>query len=149
MTTSAPLISDGGLEGLEDPGEAGLSDYELAWATRSFSPLLGHRLLVKDVSRREQWDYKPLCFVEAASNNMSGGITLYYIIQSSTLKQSFCFPNVDVSAGDASAGRRRLEDPGHPHGAPRPPRAAHHQVHLPPDQPDLQLLLLPDGQVPQ
>ena len=51
ITTSAPLISDGGLGGLGDLGEAGLSDYELSWATRSFSPLLGHRLLVKDVSR--------------------------------------------------------------------------------------------------
>ena len=85
---------------------------------------------------------------------MSGGITLLYhtmlLANIETLKQSFCFPNVGVSAGDASPGRRRLEDPGNPDGAAlRPPRAADHQVHLPPDQPDLQLLLLPDDQVPQ
>ena len=47
-------MSDQGLGGLGGPGEAGLSDYELSWATRSFSPLLGHRLLVKDVSRRRR-----------------------------------------------------------------------------------------------
>ena len=51
ITTSAPPISDRGLGG---QGEAGLSDYEVSWATKSFSPLLGHRLLVKDVSTRKR-----------------------------------------------------------------------------------------------
>ena len=54
------------------------------------------------------------------------------------------------SAGGAAPGWRRLEDPGHPNvPGSRPPRGAHHQVLLPPDQPDLQLLVLPDDQVPQ
>ena len=152
MTTSTPLI--------REPGESGLSDYSVSWSTKSFSPLLGHRLLVKDVSSEEeraQWDYEPLCFVEAASNNMSAGITLYYIIQwhcsSLTLKQSFCCPRALMlmfSAGGPAPGWRRLEDTGHPNVlCPHPPRGAHHQVLLPPDQPDLQLLVLADDQVPQ
>ena len=94
ITTSGPLTGE--------LGETGLSDYSVSWSTKSFSPLLGHRLLVKDVSSEgeAQWDYEPLYFVEAASNNMSAGITLYYITQwqcsSLTLKQSLCYPNVDV-----------------------------------------------------
>ena len=75
ITTSGHLIGE--------LGESWLSEYSVSWSTKSFSPLLGHRLLVKDVSSEgeAQWDYEPLCFVEAASNNMSAGITLYYIIQ--------------------------------------------------------------------
>ena len=57
ITSPGPSISDA------DPGDPGLCDVEVSWSTKSFSPLLDHILLVKDVSEGEwlQWDYEPLC----------------------------------------------------------------------------------------